>query len=37
VPPIEVDCRVIGPARRRFCAACRPHVCCHPTPSSPCG
>ena len=37
VPPIEVDCRVIGPARRRRCAACRPHVCCRPTPSSPRG
>ena len=37
VPPIEVDCRVIGPARRRRCAACRPHVCCRPMPSSPRG
>ena len=37
VPPIEVDCRVIGPARRRRCDACRPHVCCRPTPSSPRG
>jgi hypothetical protein len=37
VPPIEVDCRVIGPARCRRCAACRPHVCCRPTPSSPRG
>ena len=28
VPPIEVDCRVIGPARRRRCAACRPVTPC---------
>jgi len=35
MPPIEVDCRVIGPARRR--CSCRPHVCCRPTPSSPRG